>query len=1113
MAGASKPRNSQASSGRASQKKTHPKQPKSTLSRAAPQSAYLRTQKSRSPTPAPPFAPMDEFELAPQMREISGGPIAASFDIPQPFNVLNDRVPSRTQLLAHAQQAQDIGVYAIQRGQKVPASSPGGESVMASPPPPHPPTTGIQDHGAIQGGFQPHNMQRSFSMPAIHMQNNHYGATGPQNMTMNRPQQYQVGPAYNGLPGMPSVGSHNPQFQGNPQHIPLQQGHSGGMPPNGGANMGFNGNMGMNLGQPFGHHPYSGMPPPPNLQYMQHQGATFNYGPAGAFGGVMPPNMPFNMQMYPGQVANPVHNGRQLTRPSPMQRSASRMSNIDPQLANASQFMATPVIDQQAPMAFINGARPPTRNGVITTTQPNQTQRAMAQQIQNGANAIPRVSHSGNAMTQKTLNGPMTATQPSDAPHVMGQQAQIKPTTIPQINNPSNSITQETQNQPTVTPQQNNTLQSIAQAGQNGASATPRATGPQSAVAPEPHNGLIATPQVKATINSDSLGIRTGTYLQSSPSKCPVPPPAPEAPGRVTITLTCPVFDKAFMFPSSNDGWNALFMEQSTMSGEKYPERIHSKVSNGNFEVILVNPTFKEGCVWEQPLKASSIPDNETKSSPPGVEMDRDVLVASKQSDGQGAPHSSGCSALPNKAATPSTLRKGPVAGPAQRKPNQTPKTPPMATPPSLANQTSPSVSPLSLTEREAASTPAPQISVERPRIEPRRPDTLPRPPPQLLESHKKKTHNRPTVKRAAPATEQEVSPPKRHKTSPQNSPTTSAQNPSTRSVPSESLAPTTTKVGFDGRLDFAPPLFPSIEQAKFAKKVAELPTLKPCQINPSDHHKARCQSQSRAPSQSFNPTPSQPIKNSGLFISPEEQNKRKKYSAAVAQQQKEQQNPGLQDRAPLKSMKDRGSTARTPSDMPALPQTHDGLPAQEQSQARQNQGSLNVANSYRELEYQHPATLLDGDAANTAQQQEDYDFEFMINTDQFDIDDFLDMNGNPESTGQLSGNDLREKRPDTGSSGNSNSEPSPQTPTQAESYPPGYSPLDQFYMADSGHLGDGYNRAWGSGSGAVPSGDEVPFGRYQSTGGEFSDIVTVGNNMRVKKGSLMAEFGKNLHS
>jgi hypothetical protein len=302
--------------------------------------------------------------------------------------------------------------------------------------------------------------------------------------------------------------------------------------------------------------------------------------------------------------------------------------------------------------------------------------------------------------------------------------------------------------------------------------------------------------------------------------------------------------------------------------------------------------------------------------------------------------------------------------------------------------------------------------------------------------------------------------------------------------------------VGFDDRLDFAPLSFPPIEQAEFAKMVAELPTPKPCQINPSGLHQTRCQSQSLVPSSSFNPKPSKPVKNSGLFISPEKENKRKKYSASVAQQQKEQQNPSRQDRAPFNSTTVGGSTAKTPSDMPTIFQTYTGLPAQEQLQVQQNEGSPDVAKRHHKLEYQHPATLLDGDAANTVQQEEDYDFESMINIDQFDINDFLDMNGNSESTGQLSGDDLREKLPDTDtcSSGNSNSAPTQQTSIQAGSNSPEYS-LDQFWATDDGHLDNGHSHSWGSES------------------SPDADIVTVGLNMQVKKGSLMAEFGKNLHS
>jgi hypothetical protein len=773
-AGVSKSRSSQSNEGRASQKRAQPKQPKPTSTRTGPQGPDLRTQSFQSPTiaAATPFPPMDTFKLAPQMRKNSGGPIHSSFDKPQPFNVLNDRVQSRTQLLAHAEQAQDLGMYAIQRGQQVPAPSPGGKSTIASPADPQPPMTGHQGHAVNQAGFQSHDIQRSMRMPPMDMYNNPYGAMLPPNLPTNGQQQYQVTPAYDGLPGPQDLGGQTPKLPGYLQNVPFQQGQSAGMVPNGVVNMAFHGNMGIDYRQPFEHHQQPGMPLPAYSHHMQYQGLPINYGATTLYS----TNAPFSSHMFSGQVPNTLHNGQQRTGPSSMPRSASRMSSIDPQLVSASQYMPTPVVDQQG---FMYATRPPTRNGVTATPQPIYTPRPMAQvaqQSQNGAVVAPGVRNPGNMTTQE----PHRAPAPAIPPNATDQQPQNRPTATPQNHLPGKLISN---NGPTRTTQMNNISQAAPQHAANGASATHQANSIQNANVPTPHNGSVATPRDNSPVNMDSQAPHNGTTSQSNPPEYPTQP----ALKKITITMTRPVFDTPFAFPTSGEGWNVVFKDQEEKTGVGQGDDFYARVSKGNFDIIIKNPIFRQGVVWEEASTVSSAPTNEMKSSAPVSTTAQDVV--SQQSVGLGVSEDPSPSVLPTQVATPSTSNDTPVAEPAQCSPNQNLKTPKMTASPPLSNQATPAdshlsateltvpstsseapvveeaqnktkqgqkpsqmtappaltnpktpvMSPLSPTETESASIPAPEISVPRPSLEPERPTVSP-PSPQLLKSHFRKT-------------------------------------------------------------------------------------------------------------------------------------------------------------------------------------------------------------------------------------------------------------------------------------------------------------------------------------------------------------------------------------
>jgi hypothetical protein len=1033
---------------------------------------------------------MDEFALAAQMREISGGPITASLDTPQPLNVLNARVHSRTKLLAHAQQAK----HARERGQEFPASSPGAKSIMASPSPQLPATV-PQAHAMIQRGFQPQDMQRTISMPQ-NFQYNPQGHMGPQNMPMNGQHYHHIGPIANRLPATAGLESRNAQFRGNPQHVAFHQGHFGGVGPNGGAGMGFDTIPGVNFGPPYGYTPQAGMPPPSMPQQMYHQGGPLNYAPAGGFGPMMPPNMPFHPQMNAGQVTNPVGNIQYRYGPSQMQRPDSRMTNIDPQLFDTTLFVRVQPIDQQAAMPF-NSSRPPTRNGAIATPQPNHAQQFMAQQAQNGAHFAPGVNLPSNLATQGARNGPVpAASQPNRTHQSMAQQGQVRPTATPQVSHSGHSMAQETQNGPTATYQPNNIPQSIAQ------------------------KGAAATSRVDHAAKSEIQGVRNGTPLQTSPSGSPA---THEAHKNVIITIMEPVFDTPFTFPTSFEGWNTVITKEMMRALQKKgenslpPADLSFRVLNGKFELHFVRPVFRQGWdFWKGNPQASGIPNNEARFSPPAAHMDLDPPASSEQSGVIGSSQNPSSSGPTGQATQSATERQAPVTGPTQGKLNHNPKTPPMTGLDSLANHVTPSISPLTL-----ASPPDASISVQRPafgtgRITGLATRKTPNLSKQPLESHSQTSHNWPTGKRAAPTAKQEVSPSKRRKPS--------AQGSSITSGPAGKF-PTITKEGFDGRLEFASPSYPSAVPEEFAEKVAGLPTPHTAQNPPSGHYKSRRVSQISAPSQSFDPRPSQAIKDSGFFNSPQRQ-----YSSRVQESMK-QQLANVQDNGLAKPTNEGRSIVGSCSDVPALPQIHyhhlpDGLPAPEQTQQQeQPQRIANAENSQQQQDYRHPSDLLDGGVADTElQQQEDYGFDSFVD-DNSDLTGILAMDNDLSvdlvPTASHIGDDSPEQDPNTGSSSDSNPAPSPDTPAQAavdaqaeaehlayEQDPIGLGPY-----GDENWGNNQYDGPWEQATNAVLDDDPFSLENIFTTGGDYSDIVDVGGgNDPAKPQGLMAEFGKFIH-
>ena len=102
----------------------------------------LRTKPSATHSPSIP-----QNNYAAGMREVAGGPIQATFTSPQPLQVLTSQVDSQARTLAHAQQAQDIGITSILRGAEVAPQSPKDKITMErSAPPSRDPQGGASIH-------------------------------------------------------------------------------------------------------------------------------------------------------------------------------------------------------------------------------------------------------------------------------------------------------------------------------------------------------------------------------------------------------------------------------------------------------------------------------------------------------------------------------------------------------------------------------------------------------------------------------------------------------------------------------------------------------------------------------------------------------------------------------------------------------------------------------------------------------------------------------------------------------------------------------------------------------------------------------------------------------
>jgi hypothetical protein len=114
------------------------------------------------------------------MREVAGGPIQATLTSPQPLQILTSQVGSQARTLAHAQQAQDIGIASILRGAKVASQSPKVKITKQQTPslPSQNPQGGpsIHNHMAQQGqstmGYGPPTVQ--YRQPSRHF----YDQTG-----------------------------------------------------------------------------------------------------------------------------------------------------------------------------------------------------------------------------------------------------------------------------------------------------------------------------------------------------------------------------------------------------------------------------------------------------------------------------------------------------------------------------------------------------------------------------------------------------------------------------------------------------------------------------------------------------------------------------------------------------------------------------------------------------------------------------------------------------------------------------------------------------------------------------------------------------------------------
>lgn len=986
MAGASKPRSSQAIGGRASQKRAHPKETKQlkSSSRAAPTTTKVRTIESQSQSPpAPPVPLSPQMKHAAHMRELSEGPIAATFDTPQAFKVLNDRVASRTGLLAHARQAQNLGIDAIELGERVPAPQ-GDKATMASPVPQQPATV-PQIYRMPAGGFTQHDMHRTASMPPMHHGlHTQFGGMEQPNMRMSGLQQTQTGPMHMGTARQLNLSGQNTQFRGNAQHMGPNQVQFMGMGSNMGTNMMGNmgGGIGMNVGQPFGYNnPFGQMQPPPTPQRLYHQ-SPLNYGPAGPDWGMMPGNAQFNNHhVYPGQIGNPFNNGQYGPSPSPMQRTNPQMPKvdpmIDPQLFNTNPFISTQPIDQQGAAVFNNMGRPPTRNGPIATPRQNGPAISTTQGVQNGVTATP---------------------QPNGAPQLTSPEASRGVSATPRPNAAPQWTNQDTTNEATATPRQNHPAISTAQEFQIGKTAVPRPKCAPKSTTPETPRGETAIPRLNDAPKSPAQEPRTNTSAPSqgtTPSSLAVP-----VIKKVVITLDNPRFHESFTFPASNKGWYVIAKEQFKKENKSEPEDLHSKICNGNFEVRMINPIFRSKVVWELPQHGSGQTINQIEQPSHCLRVDQDALTATMQCEGLGL----------SQVAKPPTAGKAPVAGPSQAKANMEPKTPLMKSSPCPTNQETPSISPLRLTGPDEESPSSVKKPTLRPSVGTRNSDLVPkelsRLSPQLLESHSKKSHDRQTGKRAVPTIDEELSPSKRHKSSNQNVHVTGGASVLSSGMGTDSIngikKSTLALKSFPGSpLQSIEPysekdryVVAGVHHA-FLKGVAELPAPNPSQLPPPAGNKylRKPQAQNYVPPHPFNPRPSQPLNN----FAPYHAQAPNQYSGAVSGLMTELADSRLPEKWRNHPFVNPPYGPGVPVGMlpfPQVPMPNGFLCQQPRQLQLQSMGGENIANNQKQQPQNQGYDFSANTASNQQQVQENQSFKLGTN-DNSDLDEILSGNMN----------------------------------------------------------------------------------------------------------------------
>lgn len=957
MAGASNTRSSQGSGGRASQKRARPKETKQAQSTpsAAPAATNLRKMASQSQSPpAPPARLSPQMEQEAPTRELSVIPITATFGTPQTFKLLNDRVPSRTGLLAHARQAQNLGIDAIELGKRVPPP-PRDQAIMSSPVPQRCATV-PQTHSTSAGDFSQHDMHRTMSMPQMpqmhHGLPTQFGGMVQQDMRTSGQQQPQVHPMHTGSARAPNFRGQNTQFYGNSQYMGPTQGQFGAM----GSTMATNmiesmGRMGVDVRLPTGyHHPFGQMHPPPPPQQIYHQ-SPLNYAPAGQNWGMMPGGAPFsNQQIYSGQVANPFNNGQYRPPPPPMEHMNPQMAkidpSIDPQLYAPNPFMSTPHIEQHPGPASSNMRRPSTQNGPIATPGP-------AQGIHNEANTTPHPNRGLGSTTQEIKRG-VTAT--------------------PGQNRPAQGI----QNEVTATPRPNRGPKLAAQETPSGATAT------------SPANQL-PTSSIQENRN------RTSTCSQkTTPSNSTIP-----VTKKVIITLDSPRFDEAFTFPASHEGWYSIAREQLNKGRKLEPDDLYSKICNGNFEVHMINPIFRSKVVWESVQQASGESSNQIEAPSHRLRMDEDASAASTQSN----------TLELSQAVKGPTTRKEPIAGPSQAATE--PKTP-MKAPSCPTNQETPFISPLCPTGPEEES-PAPVLKsistyvsptsvpkpVSRHSTGTKNSDLVPKDlsklAPQYLESHSGKSHDRQTGKRAAPATEEELSPSKRYKSFNQNAKAKGVA-PAASSVASIDSTNDNRKSAL-GWQSFPGSPFQSMSQypehIHFAQGVAQLPAPNPSQLLPpaQDKYIRKSQAQNYVPAHPFNPRSSQPLNS---FATSQGQAP-KQYAAQIGINQLKNVEHAFNNSSHAPGV----SAGMLPWLQHEMPTGLTGLPAQLlQYLQQQSMHSSNIANNQQQ---QQQSQGFDSSTNAISNQRHGHEAQAIGANDNSDLEEILSGTLDPAATTPLS--------------------------------------------------------------------------------------------------------------